>query len=353
MKTRIVLIINILGLLLLATSCTTSVTWVTSGSTPISWLSGGTKLISPDGQWLATFIHQSNGDVLRISSTIDPKHVIDSTPNGNIDMISWSPNNTSFLAANYNMEAAPCRYRNIVIYNLENNSTTLSQVQFGPASNDNENCFASAWSPDGKKLAVSFNYRVLYIIDIYGQVLKNVSNLSTTGYPLEFWWTAFGLIYRVSNNTTYEFRLINPNTPDKYSILFGPVGGYLDAWGSDPNKARLFFSISSDSDHDQEIFHLQVLDIKTKKIEFKKDMQGEICTSNDSRGVAYTALQIAEPGQPCGGITYLWVYDWQRGKLTKLSQIAALLGWRDNPQGFAVVTGSDNIGYKMAIVSPK
>jgi hypothetical protein len=49
----------------------------------------------------------------------------------------------------------------------------------------------------------------------------------------------------------------------------------------------------------------------------------------------------------------LWIYDWQNGELTKLIQIAALLGWRDNPQGFAVVTGTPENGYEMMTVSPQ
>jgi hypothetical protein len=90
--------------------------------------------------------------------------------------------------------------------------------------------------------------------------------------------------------------------------------------------------------------------VKTKKIEFTKDITGHIYDTSDLRGVAYTALQIADPRQLCNGLTYLWIYDWRRGELMKLSPIVALIGWRDNPQGFAVEAGSDKTGYELAIV---
>ncbi|MGD0708374.1 MAG: hypothetical protein ABSA51_07965, partial [Anaerolineaceae bacterium] len=332
-------------------------------STPVpqDWISKAFSInnlqtaISPDGQWLASIINQGNGDILHVISTSDENHILEGAPDDNLDIISWAPNNSSILAANINWpDPSPCHFRNAVIYSLAENATELSQIKFVPSNNDYEYCFVSAWAPDGKELAISFTYHDFYIIDVQGRVLYEAAPKSdATSYLMGIWWTNAGLIQRVRDNTGDELRLIDTNSPEQYSTLMRQAGGDLLFLGSDSNATKLLLSSDSYAENNQGVFHLQVLEVKTKKILFNQVIDGQVCTSSGSNETGYTALQIAEPNQPCGGTTYLWIYDWQSGEFTKLFPISALLGWHDNPDGFEVITETASNGYMMTVVSPQ
>ena len=368
MKTRFLVSIGLIGILLLATSCLPAVSWETNTPTPIpaNWISeAGNRIsdlqsaFSPDGKWLATVLKQASGDMLRITSSTDPNRILSSPFSGNLRLISWAPDSLSVLTASYNLfDPSPCHFRNIVIYNLTNNEKALTPIQFEPANNNNENCLVAAWSADSKKLATTFDYREIYILDVNGQVLQKIGPQTRKNIEItEFQWSDSALIYRFSNyedpaNSQYELGSVINNTKNVYSQIFGPID-YVDILSTNADFAEILMSIASIEEHDKGSIHLKVLNTKHKHVIFDQVINGRICTSADAFGNEYTALQITEPGELCGGITYLWVYDWQRRELIKLFPIAALLGWRNNPQGFAVASGTYTNGFEMNIVSPK
>jgi hypothetical protein len=365
MKTRTLFLNIAILLLLLATSCQPSVTWVVGAETPIppDWFSSPRTrisdldaLLSPNGQWFVSIIEDGGRDILRVTSTDDPSRIIESSPNENLTVVSWAPDSSSILSANRNWpDPSPCAFRNLVIFSLVENATALSEEVIEPFDNEYENCLVWGWSPDGGQLAISFTYHDLHIIDIRRQVSYQqvATTPRTTTFFSAFWWTDFGLIQRVRDGSTYKLFLVDPNAPEEYSILFTGAGSHLFFLGADPNTARVLISDVSPADYGQLRFRLQVIDTTTNLVIHIENMNGQICSAKYSREPAYTAIRISEPDQACGGETYLWIYDWQRMELTKIFQIETLFDWRDDLQGFPVAIGSNEIGFTMMVVSPE
>lgn len=308
------------------------------------------EYLSPDGKWLVDQTSTAESITIKVISNENPDLILESDPisltTGILGMgiRSWSPDSSSFVMAYSTKVQAPCYDRGIFIFQIDESGGNLETYQFEPTPLVPV-CAYTAWSPDGKWLAVNFNNDEIFIVSAQGELLHEIDpELTGGGLGLDI-WTGFGLIYYVrrgnsSGDWSIEFRLVDPARPEIYETLLETTE-YLSIVDYDSASQKILMSRRS---------KYFLFDVSSKTLSILRNMQGRDESFYIPRGDnPYTALVIEESATQQDA---LWVYNWQTGEFTRLLQITELLGWWDDHGGFAVVTGDELSGYEIRIIRP-
>jgi hypothetical protein len=211
---------------------------------------------------------------------------------------------------------------------------------------------------DGDNLIITFNDNEFFIVNKNAEIIKHFSYKYTQNERLRgVYWLKSGIYFIIMNNEnlsvpTWELRLVNPDNSQSTSLILKQNGGAFINSENPLGTSILVSSGFSPPSYNHDMIELKIVNLLTKNNENIFWVDGRICITSGS-DKNYTAFQIAEPGEPCGGKTNLWVFDWNDEKITQYQEITALLGWRELENGFAVISGMKESGFILEIIRPK
>jgi hypothetical protein len=311
------------------------------------------KMVSPDGHWFLSFISDSAMTKIRVTSIVDPTVYFDSKPiNGDLAISSWSPDSSSVLITRAVIPEAPCNDKDVLIIQIPKTSGLLNPIFYSPKSNINYSCVQASWSPEGDLLAITFNKSQIIVINPEGDVIDTISlNLSYKSSLPNLNWIKKGLLVSYS-----YYSDVNPEIHERWQLFtFNEKNKYILVY--DTNRFQVFLGANDDSSkillgtksegYEQSLL---ILPISNKENEHSISISGNFCKSSTSSDFHFTAIQIARPNEPCGGITDLWIFDWKSEEIKNMGVVVDLLGWRDDELGFAVITGNEKEGYRNSLL---
>jgi hypothetical protein len=311
------------------------------------------KMISPDGHWFLSLISDSTMTKIRVTSIIDPTIYFDSMPIvGNLSINSWSPDSSSVLLTRAIIPEAPCNDKDILIIQIPKTGGLLKSNFFSPKSDSNYSCVQASWSPESDLLAITFDKSQIFVIDIEGDVIEKIPlNLSDKSSLPNLNWIKRGLLvsYSYYSDVNPEIRerwqLFTINEKNK-PILVYDKNSIQDFLGANDDSSKILLGTNSEG-YEQSLL---ILPISNKENEHTISISGNFCKSSTSSDFHFTAIQIARPNEPCGGITDLWIFDWKSEEIINMGVVVDLLGWRDDELGFAVITGNEKEGYRNSLL---
>lgn len=318
------------------------------------------RSFSPDGQWYLknTIVGGNVTDNTRFSgfSLITPqvgfKSQFDPSLGEGLLLYSWSLDSSAFIVHSTDKIGAGCPYTRVVIYHV-NGDRSLPHFIFEPESIGI--CVQTTWSSDSTLIAVTIKTdpRSIFIIDKKGQIEKEITLSWPDQSPREIgplWWVSDYLIYSISyendeEDTLHELKTINIQNPEQQQVIFSSHNAYFQVIGFDKTSARILVKEVENTNS----FKLSVYNLMTNEVEKTIGIQGQVIL--EAQGLSsFTAMQIET--EYLSKEYSLWLFDWQKLELQAHGQITGLVTWLPNEEGFLVVQGDEENGYRFEIVQP-
>ncbi len=299
--------------------------------------------LSPDGRWLTRPL-LVEAETVQVFSTTDPERTLEAALDPKLGRYlalgPWAPDSSAFVLYSAEEGYSRCPFSQVIVVRVDEQAGTLTPAPFNPQCTAPSPFASASWSPDGSRLAITLNRKQIYLVDRQARLQNTISpDLGDAGEISGLWWTGSGLLYHVETvgegSQRHELRLIDPDTPQSQRTLFeSPTS--LAIVGIHADTGRVLVREQDTGYPPAETFNLTVLDPESGAIEHTLAVEGSQCVTDTTPHPRFTPLKITQPGESCT----LWLYDWQHNELHNRGPVAALVGWRDNAQGFLVVRGT-------------
>jgi hypothetical protein len=299
--------------------------------------------LSPDSRWLTRPL-LIEAETVQVYSTTDPERTLEAALDPKLGRYLalglWAPDSSAFVLYSAEEGYSHCPFSQVIVVRVDEQASKLALAPFDPQCAAPSPFASASWSPDSSRLAVTLNRKQIYLVDQQARLQRTISpELGDATEISGMWWTGSGLLYHVEivgeDDQRHELRLVDPDAPDEQRTLFtSPIS--LAIVGIQSNTGRVLVREQDTGHPPAETFKLSVLDPESRAIEHTLTVEGSQCVADLTPHPQLTPLKITQPGGSCT----LWLYDWQGNELHDRGPVTALVGWRDNVQGFLVVRGT-------------